>query len=238
MLRVFILMLLVACEGTIIEYEEYEHQDGQLRQEWGGQSADNEYWGLEDGITDIIPASHDRFFWYPYSGGTNDDTWDAVSLAIATLDSEVPGLRWPLGEPSDTYDQDEVLVSVSIKPTTESVPATCADADPGGCTLGIAQCLVSTPSGHYDLCHHYRVMLYWNRILVNTAARYPGDDPLDHLYDVTRHEATHVLGFEHGSGGPMASGSLPLTQCQIEILNYYRSYPSESVWTYEDKECE
>lgn len=229
-------LLFLACTQQPEVYDEDLLSHGgpevaQLRQAWGGVAVDS--WGLEDGITDVIPSSSDRFYWYPYNDGTNDQTWDVVSLAIASLDAEVMSLRMPHFKPTGTWDPDEVLLSVSIKNENGIIPAECADTIEGTpCTLGVVQCLSITTTGKYDLCHHYRVNLFWGRIKVNTAARHPGTNPEDVLYAVTRHEVTHALGFRHGDGGPMINGDYPLTECQIQTLETYDPRPNLATWTY------
>ena len=198
---------------------------------WGGRAPIN--WGLEDGITDTIPATDDRYHWYAYNSGVDDETWDQVALAVATIDAEVPKFRWLYHVDGTTYGPGHVLVSVSVKSLSDPVPPECQDTEEGtSCVLGMAECLANTTSGSYDLCSHYRVNLYWGRILANTAARHPEQDPLDVLFSVTRHELTHVLGFRHGTGGPMVDGDLPLTPCQVDMLNYYNFVESWSAWSY------
>jgi hypothetical protein len=237
-----LLLLAIGC-GSVDIAEEAEDEDllshggdeiGQLRQAWGGVAADG--WGLEDGNTDIIPASGDRFYWYPYNDATNDDTWDVVSVAMASLDAEVQSLRMPHYKPPSgtTLAPDEVLLSVSLKGETGNIPDECLDTEPGTpCTLGMAQCLAITTTGAYDLCHHYRLSLFWGRIVANTAARHSGDDPEDVLHSVTRHEVTHSLGFRHGDGGPMSSGHNPLTACQLQTLETYQPRFEATTWIYE-----
>lgn len=227
-------LLGLACTATAQGDEDLlaHGEMGQLQQAWGGTAP--EEWGLEDGMTDLIPTSSDRFYWYPYNGGVNDDTWDMVTLAVATLDAELPTLRWPAHQDDATYDPDEVLVSVSVKHPDEAVPPECEDTEEGTpCTLGQAQCIKRTNNiGSFDVCHHYRAVLWWNRILSNTAARHPEENPLDVLKAVTRHELTHVLGFRHGDGGPMANGDLPLTECQVAKLELYHSDFNATGWVY------
>jgi hypothetical protein len=200
---------------------------------WGGAVPETSVqWGWDDGNTDIVPSSHDRYYWYIYNNAVDDQTWDRAFSAVASIDRELPTVRWVPGRPSDIYDDNEVLVSISIK--NDAVPPECSDTEEGtSCELGRTDCLSKVNNfvpGLYDGCKHYRVSLYWARIVANTAARHPGDDPLEVLYKVTRHELTHSMGFRHGTGGPMENGSLPLTECQSGILSSYRSEVSETGW--------
>jgi len=202
---------------------------------WGGAVPDPTIqWGLEDGMTDLIPSSHDRYHWYAYSTGLNDQTWDKVSLAVTSIDAEVSNFRWLLHKSGNVYDQNEVFLGISLK-VESSVPPQCSDSvgDPE-CELGKTECLTrinNTLPQMYDVCLHYRVTIYWSRIQANNAARYPDTDPLDTLYAVTRHELAHVLGFRHGTGGPMANGRNPLTECQRAILEQYRSELEGIEWS-------
>lgn len=200
---------------------------------WGGAvPSATVNWGANDGMTDIIPATSSRYYWYPYSGGLSNETWDKVQLAVATLDNELPTLRWLPGSPTGVYAANEVLVSIGIK--NDAVPPECSDteSDPP-CVLGFTECVNKTNNtvpGMYDTCRTYKVSLYWSRIVANNAAKYPGVDPLDTLYSVARHELTHAMGFRHGSGGPMADGSLELTECQRDILRGYSSQLELNSW--------
>jgi hypothetical protein len=239
---------MAGCSNNDIPVSDFDadllhHEDpeiGQLQQGLGGVAI-NSGWGLEDGTTDIIPSSGDRFYWYPYNDGTNDDTWDTVSLAVASIDAEVAKIRMPHYKPPSgtTWDQDEVLLSVSLKAQTGTVPSQCQDTgDDTPCTLGMTQCLSSITSGKYDLCTHYRISLYWGSIQANTAAKYPAVDPHDVLYSVTRHEITHAFGFMHGTGGPMANGNSPLNECQLEALNVFKPDLNSTTWTYVQPSCQ
>lgn len=198
---------------------------------WGGTVAVSPHYGIEDGAKDIIPASHDRFYWYAYNGGVDDVTWDEISYAVASIDRESTRFRF-IQDQTKVLDSDEVRVAISVKPVGEAVPAVCSNSTPGdGCVLGETMCLQSLVVGGYRLCQSYRVVVYWNRIVANVAA-HPGQDPVDEIYGIVRHELTHVLGFDHGSGGPMDNGANPLTPCQLDILELYNSQPTLSNFIY------
>lgn len=185
-------------------------------------------WGQEDGVTDIIPASARRFYWYVYHGGAGDEElWDLVSVAVASLDAELPTLRFihetdPTTRAETLASTGDVLVSVSLRARDEAT-----DCTPGsGCILAATQCLAKasgTGGCPYDLGLHYRVTIYTSRII---ATADPGEDWRARLRGVVRHELVHVLGWRHGTGGPMSNGSLPLTPCQRATLAAYSSSPS------------
>lgn len=204
---------------------------------WGGRAPSGSGWGIEDGSTDIIPAGRSKFHWYMYNTGVDNDTWDEVTLGIATLDHEIAVTRFVPDAPTHpTLPLGEVRVAISVRPSTETLPASCLDDNPATeCLLGFTTCINDTTSGNFDLCHHYVVEIWWSRILYNDHDR-TYEEALDTLYNVTRHELTHVLGFTHPgtiySGGPMANGALPLTPCQLDALSYYNSQPTWSTWTY------
>lgn len=191
-------------------------------------------WGTEDGTTDIIPASAKRFYWYVYHGGAGDEElWDQVSVAVASLDAELPTLRFihetdPTARATTLASTGDVLVSISLRARDEAVPPDCAG---GGCTLATTQCLskATAPGCPYDLGLQYRVTIYTSRII---ATADPGEDVMARLRGVVRHELTHVLGFRHGTGGPMSNGANPLTPCQKATLAMYVSNPNgDGTWT-------
>lgn len=207
---------------------------------WGGTVRDpaqpgpggSPGWGTEDGTTDIIPASARRFYWYAYhAGAADEELWDDVSVAVASLDAELPTLRWvhetdPTTRATTLASTGDVLVSVSLRARDEAVPAGCGT----GCTLATTQCITKAAGAGapYDLGLHYRVTVYTSRII---ATADPGEDWRARLRGVVRHELTHVLGFRHGTGGPMTNGANPLTPCQRATLAAYSSSPSGGSWT-------
>lgn len=184
----------------------------------------------DDGrMVNTIPSTDDTYKWTAYGAGLTFETWDELSLAVASIDHELPTVRFMKTE--GTAGSSQTFIWFAFSPATDLIPVGCTDGVPSTpCNLAETNCLTQFRSGNYNLCQEYKVNVYWNRVLWD--AQNDSMDPYQKLYKVLRHELTHVLGFKHGTGGPMSNGALPLTNCQRATVEYYQSLIDGTAWVY------
>lgn len=196
---------------------------------WGGQAAYN--WGMHDDgrVVNTIPSTDDTYKWTAYGAGLTFQTWDELSLAVASIDHELPTVRFIKTE--GAASESQTFIWFAFSPATDPLPPACTDGNSAtNCFLAETICLNQFRSGAYNLCKEYKVNVYWNRIgwdAINDQM-----DPYQKLYKVLRHEVTHAMGFKHGTGGPMANGSDPLSNCQKATVEYYQSLAAGTEWVY------
>jgi hypothetical protein len=167
-----------------------------------------------------VPGSNLLLTWSWYGPGQTEPLVNELSYAVASVDADA--LQWRLLW-DDTPDPDRVHIYFSFK-GNDAVSAGCLDEVPGNCELAMTQCQVWTQDGPLKICTQYRILLRINNIAVKGP-------PEERLEGIVRHELAHVLGFEHGDGGPMSDGLFEFTECQQAQWDAYQYDPAVTGWT-------
>ncbi len=182
----------------------------------------------DNGSRDPIPASSTRFF-YKHIGAWTGPEFDYASLAMASLDAELPNVRIWYGQPGGNVVQ--VWMSRDGNPPTVG----CLDTDPSTiCKLQETFCEQwgENAGPSYRLCEAYRIRIYANNVYAYAART--GRNPSIVWHIAIRHEMGHVLGLPHNGGimGNDFDTVAPLSTCQQEMLSQYVVNPEILDWVY------
>ena len=190
-------------------------------------------YGMKQGSYRMVPASPSLIRW-DYSGVADQEMRDVIMWAIATLDNETLKYRLLFGTQAEAAASEHTHVRFRFD--DHELDSGCLPNDPDPCEYAIAQCLSYTSTtGIYKRCSSYRVTIHVNNIEYRAEQNgLDHEEKLDWYHAIFRHEYTHVLGFSHSSDvvpeGPMVDGNLPLTQCQLDVLDVYTVSTALSIW--------
>ncbi len=182
----------------------------------------------DNGARDPIPSSPARMF-YKFIGFYSGSEYDYLTLAVASLDYELPNTRLWYGQAAGNVGQ--IWFSKVDQPATVG----CSDSDPTTfCKLAETICEQWSDNAgpKYKLCDAYRIRLYASDIYAYSART--EKDAAKVWHNIVRHELGHVLGLNH-TGGVMDNNfdeTLPLTSCQHDLLDQYVVDYTTLNWTY------